>query len=239
MFHRHWHTSRGSFSVELGGGLTGIGLKLDHCESRIVFQLGVGVMLFVGVPWPRALRPSDARWARWAPATFDKAWGSPARETALNYFDRTFWLDLWSDTHSWGPADRKVWPWQGSGWKFNWAPLDTLLGRMAYTSIPTVPVEHPLVMPASADYPETIYTARVHWTAVTHARSRFPFLSSTYHTTTVEVADGVPHPGKGTTGYNCGEGRTYSISVPGTLGPYKAVQTFIDKLVETRQRYPL
>ncbi len=57
----------------------------------------------------------------------------------------------------------------------------------------------------------------------------------------VECAEGVPHPGKGTASYNCGEDSTYSITFgAGQVdGPLDAANKFIEECMQTRKKYPL
>ena len=60
-----------------------------------------------------------------------------------------------------------------------------------------------------------------------------------YHHTSVEAVDGVPHPGKGTASYNCGEDRLWSIGIPGHVGPEAAADEFCRVVLRCRERWPL
>jgi hypothetical protein len=58
--------------------------------------------------------------------------------------------------------------------------------------------------------------------------------------TTVEVVDGsgIPHPGKGSCDYNCGESALYSSSTAES-NPEKAFNAFVDQVYLYRKNYPL
>ncbi len=58
----------------------------------------------------------------------------------------------------------------------------------------------------------------------------------------VEVKEGIPHPGKGTCGHNCGETKTYSISFSTKSlisNEQDAISAFIIDINDIRNKYPL
>lgn len=252
---RAWlHTEigrRATFGVSWLAGWRHIGVELTvgDEESDLHVHLGLGPFAALGVLallwgghfiWAALLLPF-AIWTVWfnveALVPYDalafgrfeygRMAGKPRREgrtISLQWHHGALWWTLWMDQDVWSSTDPK---WRRGS--FN--PVDFLLGRHEFsrTEIETRSVRVPM---PEGDYEATGMLELATWT-----RPRSPFTKRLTRAT-VEVETGIPHPGKGTASYNCGEDRMYSITTPARTIE-EGVEKFVAAVLDKRKRYPL
>lgn len=140
------------------------------------------------------------------------------REIGVRFFDGGVWLSLWHEDHGWGP--RRMWVWR---------PMDWLLGPKIYTKEVVETGLLTLHMPEGYyDATYTLYNA--YW-----KRPRWPWPKHVLRGE-IEVEDGVPVPGKGTTAYNIGEDAIYSLTTK-ARSVSELVGEFVKSVTETRIKY--
>jgi hypothetical protein len=217
-------------------GLPGIsfGLRAD-CENtidasiKIPFLLALYVHIDAGMIgykswWRKLLRLDDERkydgrnWGiRWSPSYGCVDGGS---------ID----INLGSYDNSWSSKDPK--------WlSMHFYPQRFLCGKATYSEKDNGTTEHKVLIKGNRDYPDKEYTlsCKEYISTWTWKRFKKPLVITRYD---VSSNEGVPHPGKGTTGYNCDEG-----SFSGQTCPAESRQNAVDKFVEQvywyRKNYPL
>ena len=148
-------------------------------------------------------------------------------ETGIRIFNWTVLLDFLNNTDEWKSSD----PW----WKrcnFNVKDifLDLLLGKMEHKDelVKETSVKIPM--------PEKEYDGIAKVSKVTRKRKKW-YPKIDYYTE-IRVEKGVPHPGKGTTSYNCGTDGLVSTAIKGE-NINGAIANFVKVAVERRLKYPL
>lgn len=149
-----------------------------------------------------------------------------SREWEIRIHDFALWIDY-------GKAKPSY---EGGGdWSFH--PLDFLFGRMRSRVELLFEGKSEIFVPEGFGYEAKSYDCTVRNELIVRWRSRFPFKRK-YSRWEVEVDGGVPHPGKGTTDYNCGESGLQSSS-----GSYcdmeEAKSAFVETVLKYRRTYPL
>ena len=140
---------------------------------------------------------------------------------------------IWSDETMWCRSQLDHWPWQKEGWKFSLRPFEFLFGALDteedHRGYQTFAVTVPM---PEGDYEATVELHRVRWTR------RFVRGPWGYNVR-IEVEDGIPVPGKGTTAYNCGDDAVYSLAFrhEGTPDPDEIASHLVDDCMESRVRY--
>ena len=117
------------------------------------------------------------------------------RQFSLRIFDWTIWGDFYSKTMESNSSD----PW----WmRWNFSIPDFFLGKYKYETktLETRNVKIPM--------PEKNYDAVVKIFLSTWKRPRWLFTKKRIRAD-IEIPEGIPHPGKGTTSYNCGNDALY------------------------------
>lgn len=198
-----------------------------------VDQYGEGPINIGVYVWPFSLYLNfETRWAQWISERLTQAGAYEDRSvafhvcrtdgSAMDLPGQLRW-NLWTPDSMWSSKTPR---WRNG--HFHWA--DVVLGRVDYTdrTIDTVDVIVPM--------PEGTYAGTVKVFESTWRRRRFPFLSMSMRRTTVDVPEGVPHPGKGENAWDCGEDATYSLTSPATT-PSEAVGVLVASVLERRQRY--
>ncbi|MEE9223070.1 MAG: hypothetical protein V3V40_06395 [Nitrosomonadaceae bacterium] len=96
----------------------------------------------------------------------------------------------------------------------------------------------PVTVPAYGEYPEKMYTMKVNRKEFTTKWTRWR--STHWDRWEVECEEGVPHPGKGTCSYNCGEDSLFSCSFGHgeVSGEAEAIRCFIEQCTWYRKNYP-
>lgn len=188
-------------------GCPGINLSLkadpEHTISasiKIPFLLALYVTLSSKIGyaawWRKLLRLSEDRkydgrdWGiRWSPSYGCVDGGS---------ID----INLGSYNNCWSSKDPK--------WlSMHFYPMRFLCGRATYIEQDNETTEHQVLIKYSRDYPDKVYILKCKEFVSTWTWKRFkkPLVITRYE---VSSNEGVPHPGKGTTGYNCEESALYS-----------------------------
>ena len=109
--------------------------------------------------------------------------------------------------------------------------LDVFLGRAKYSAVELEKVETSIPMPERS-YPCTVTMQRAEW-----RRPRWPFVRRVLRAE-VEIPGGVPHPGKGTESYNCGDDGLYGLTAP-AQSVEDAIGMCVANVLDKRRRYPL
>jgi hypothetical protein len=217
-------------------------LGVQACWRRPVYLLGghVDVEQYGEGPirlglylWPLSLYLNiETRWAQWVAARLTPGGWDGDRALALHLCctdggamdlpGQLRW-NLWTSDNTWSSSTPR---WRHGS--FHWA--DALLGRVDYTdeTIDIVDVVVPM--------PEGSYAGNVRVFESTWRRRRFPFLSMRMRRTTIEIPEGIPHPGKGESAWDCGDDATYSVTSPAST-PQDAAISLAKSVMEQRMRY--
>jgi hypothetical protein len=210
-----------------------VALQLDHSESE--------VMLHLEWPFTALFVTVSSRWLRpWLERILPGYWfdrdtyqhfdaPGPNRlkvcqetEIALKWHGGGLWWSLWHSTMEWSSRTPK---WRNG----HFDPTDWMFGRHVYSSevLSTEAVEVPM--------PEKSYAGTVTLTLDTWKRPRWP-LARTAYRATIDVPDGVPHPGKGENSWDCGDDATYSLTCQARTAE-QAVGRLVESVLRSRRRY--
>lgn len=144
--------------------------------------------------------------------------GYESREISLSTMDGALLWNLWKDPDSWSSTD----PWWKGG-ILN--PVDILFGQMERTRHRRLDRTKFTIPMPEGDYPAVATLYRSEFT-----RPRWPFRFGPLHMVLtvgeVEIADGVPFPGKGENSYDCGDDALYSWN-----GPAESLEDAIGKTI--------
>lgn len=132
-------------------------------------------------------------------------------------------LNLWNDPMEWNSKD----PWW---WHNYFVVQDVIFGRTKHEReiLRVEDVEVPL--------PEKTYKGVGTLSRSTVKRPRW--FSKTHMNVEIKVEEGVPHPGKGTMSYNCGEDHMYSQFASGD-SIERGIGEFVGSVLWYRRNYPL
>lgn len=146
------------------------------------------------------------------------------RDFGISIYDWMIFINLGNDTRGLNNNNSK--------WKeFSFDIKDFFLGR---TKISEKIIEEKDV---KIPMPEKEYDANVQIVKVIHKRKFLPIPFS-FIRARVEIPGGIPHPGKGTCSWNCGEDRTYSYSLT-AYSVTEAVCKVVSDITRIRMTYPL
>ena len=221
----------------------GFSLKFNDEERGATGFLGLHIFslwLTAGNVIPRKTVKAMYAWAKAkAEASRTKAYAyqlDPMGRTIFSFseHDGAFWFKLWSNG-DWSRGDLKKAPWNGNGWDVNWSWLDTLLGKIEYEER-LVSSNATTVEMREGTYPAkvTVHVARWRRKRNTKHANRWQ------HRASVDVAGGVPVPGKGSTSYNIGDGALYGTTFPaqdGVVEDGQPEKDFANSVMATRRRY--
>ena len=129
--------------------------------------------------------------------------------------------------------------WRKTGINIHWSPTDFLFGRLKHrVESEDEPLKVSVEVPAGHGYDAHMHFVTVVMKTESWKRSRLPWVSHRIRRAHMECTDPIPHPGKGTTGYNCGEDALHSMCCRA-----ETLETGLKMLVESaldyRRRYPL
>lgn len=118
-------------------------------------------------------------------------------------------------------------------------PRVVLCGRAAYSEQDNGTTQHTVTIKGNKEYADKEYVLNCKEFISTWTWKRFkkPYSLKRYDVSTQDK-DGVPHPGKGTTGYNCGESALQSQTSPANSRE-EAVAKFVESVYWYRKNYPL
>jgi len=153
------------------------------------------------------------------------------RRTGLRIHHWTIWTEFWLGEDNCGTIGNK---WRGIENAFHID--DFFLGRIKYDKKEIETGEVDFTVPEGYGYKEKDYTGK--WKKELFIRKRPRWFIDSNIRYDLEVENGVPYTGKGTTGYNCEEGACHSLSSP-CKNEKEIVQKFIDSVMYNRKNYPL
>ena len=153
------------------------------------------------------------------------------RITGIRIFDWSIWFNFWLGEDSCGTMKDK---W--IGFENNFSIDDFFLGKITYSRELDSSGKLNFIVPKDYGYEEKMYTGE--WKKELFIRKRSRWFTDSNFRYEIEVKEGVPFPGKGTTEYNCDEDAMFSCS-----GVYdnleKAFEGFISSVLKNRKNYPL
>lgn len=190
----HVHDSVLSVEWALGGTSFSIGLDLDADDRKLSWRFVVpGVGLYFGVESWHVLGPLfDA-----LGMGYDKPHGG-GRSFGLRIYDWTVSWECWARQHEWRSSDPR---WMNS--HVNLAAV--VLGERHYTE-EELETRSVLVPMPEGTYPAVAKVKRATW-----KRPRWPKALVRVRCD-IDIADGIPIPGKGENSWDCGPDATYSLS---------------------------
>lgn len=199
---------------------SGLRLQFGINDGDHAFSFSICVILF-GL-YVNIENPLLNKFAQWITKDKQNKYGTEREFGFYTYGDAIsiqFWHDPWDSSHD--------------KYKFQHIYihlLDIFLGRNVYASevLETRKVQVPM--------PEKIYEGVGTLTYDTWKRPRW--FKHGLKRVQIEVAEGVPHPGKGTTAYNCGDDATFSVSCVGKTIE-EGIGNFVGSVLNDRKRYPL
>lgn len=143
------------------------------------------------------------------------------REINISFHDGGVWWSFWRDGMGWSSKESK---WRVGNFNF----VDALLGRTKFSE--RVIEERDVLIPM----PEKSYPAHVKFTEDTWKRPRwFPHRLTRVN---VEIPEGIPHAGKGTCEWNCGDDATFGMTCA-ARSVADGVGKVVGSCLETRVRY--
>lgn len=153
------------------------------------------------------------------------------RITGIRIFDWSIWFQFWLGQDNCGTIGKK---WRGYENVFHIS--DFFLGKIKYSTKLIESGIRTFSIDKGYGYEKSFHKCK--WKKELFIRKRPRWFVSSNFRYEVEVAEGVPFPGKGTTSYNCEEDAMYSCS-----GVYKdeteAINGFINSVIRNRKNYPL
>lgn len=202
------------FCWHIGGGMRWLGAGMTlfdgECYRDISFKLGLWFASFY-------LTLEDV---------LPKRFGWPRHISADGGCDGPY---VSIDLHHAGDDCFDCKGWKGKHWY--WWPLNTLLGKPAYTSKPlTEEPSHRRVLMPEATYPVTVTLTEDSW-----KRPRWPW-PTIMRRAQIDCPGGIPKPGKGENTWDCGEDATYGLTCPAATVE-EALVKLERRVVEDRERY--
>jgi len=161
------------------------------------------------------------------------SWGKGMKQHATEHSVSFSVYDKFVMWKLWAPDDwnRSIPKWRNGGLEL----CDLFLGKLSVNNVTLH--EEDVKVPMS----EKEYDAHVKIYSHQRKRSRWPFVKRILRGQ-IECEEGIPHPGKGTCGYNCGDDRTYSINKPVTnkgRGVSELIGSMVSSVSYYRDKYPL
>lgn len=139
----------------------------------------------------------------------------------LSVHDGSLWWQFGGDTMSWS---RETPRWKHGNFRFD----DFLLGKMEYVE------GHPEVHKVKIPMPEGAYDATVEMRDDRWERARWRTLR--IRRAKVDVPLGIPFPGKGESGYDCGEDASFGLSCSAETVE-EAIGKMVESVLRNRRRY--
>lgn len=163
--------------------------------------------------------------ARWRYRTDKSGQYREAHQTGLHVFSGAVWWDIWHTSGSWSTRTPR---WQTGSWH----PLDTLLGRTRYSTVPLGTYRAAIPLPEGS-VPATFVFERATW-----RRPRWPRwpLLRTRAYVDVEPDRPLPVPGKGDSAWDCGDDALYRMSFP-AQSVEEAIGHVVQEVLRERLRH--
>jgi len=148
-----------------------------------------------------------------------------SREFGWRVHDWKLWADVWGKPHEWSSRG----PWWHH-FSVNLHPMDLLFGKVKYSEGDTI---HDSVV--DFPMPEKSYRGRVQIQANEWKRRRWPFPKVIIRAH-VDMEEPIPHPGKGTCSYNCGDDALHGLCAP-CRTVEEAIGLVVGSVLDSRKRY--
>lgn len=149
-------------------------------------------------------------------------WLPKNRECKIAFHNQTLWINPWSHPDEWNSAD----PWWRRGVSLNFE--DLLAGKPTYEMRELSTHEVLIPMPEGS-YPATVKIQE-------HTSKRPRWFAKTRRSCWVDMQTGIPHEGKGTASWNCGEDGIWGCGTDGE-SVEKAVGHAVACALEYRKKY--
>jgi hypothetical protein len=137
------------------------------------------------------------------------------------------WVYPWKHINEWNSTDPKWWD-----MSINLHPGEWLLGGTEYKQ--DVLAEKVVDVPM----PEKCYKMKVTLSEDSWPYKRAPWLGKKVSRAHCEMEEPIPHPGKGTTSYNCGDDGLQGMTMPCSSFE-EAIGKVVESVLYKRRRYPL
>ena len=195
--------------------------EIDWHVPRFAAALGVEVGAGDGdqLQFHIALPPFSFWWS--VSGILPRALAYKRRVTDLRIFDWAIWWNVWNDDNNWNSRDQK---WKHGNFHF----LDFLLGRTEYSSETLQVLEVVVPMP-EGNYPSTVTMREDTW-------KRPRWFPMRLLRADVDLKVPIPHHGKGTCDYNCGDDALHSLSCVAAT-PEQAIAKAMEAAMRSRRRY--
>lgn len=129
--------------------------------------------------------------------------------------------------------------WRRTGINLTWNPIDALFGRLRHrVDSKEALIKTQVLVPARHGYDEAAHKVEVVMSDESWKRPRLPWVSSRIRRAHIECLDPIPHPGKGTTGYNCDEDALHALTCPANT-VHDGLAALVNSAMSCRRRYPL
>jgi len=208
----HWG-SHSSFCIELALGWR-FSFSLDVDDEDITIGICPAIFsLYLSIQCGWSRRLSD----------FLRGKSYEGRTASFKIHDWAIWLELWAKQMSWSRSD----PW----WMhWTWHPVDTFFGRTKHSELEISSIDTMIPMP------EKPYPARVVMKRETWKRPRLPWASHRVTRAHIDCKEGIPHPGKGESEYDCGDDATYGLTCPAETVE-EGIAKLVQSVLRSRRRY--
>lgn len=195
-------------SIDVGG---------QGCEDHLSLHLGIPLLFDVYLTFEGMGAQRLAN--KLIPTSYE------GRETGIRFFDKGVWWDVWHTDGSWSRGTPR--------WRHGcWHPLDTLFGRMDYTSRDLRTVR------AGIPMPEGVYPASIRFFESTWRRPRWPWAPLSHRLVRAEIEPDKPiaEPGKGENSNDCDDDALYSLTTQASTVE-QAIAAVVETVLRTRRRY--
>jgi len=203
----------------------GIRLGLNTRDER-------GISLYIGIPLIGNFYFTFERLLpdKLTPSVYVKRFSKPGemwnmpigREIGISIFDSKIWVSLWSNPMEWNNKD----PWW---WEFTIDPVRLIFGQIKYSE-KTLSIKSVIVPMPEGDYEGNVRIFESTW-----KRTRWPFAKRQIRSK-IEIKNGIPVPGKGTTAYNLDDDKVFS-NTSSKKTVREAIDNLIISIIKTRLKY--
>jgi hypothetical protein len=153
----------------------------------------------------------------------DRYWDMPiTRRIGFKIFDGRLWIELWSDWMD----DGNNRPWQS----LVWSPTDFFFGRARYSQRTVLHEELVMLVMPEGRYEGTLTMWEAQW-----KRPRWP-LATKAQKVSIEVADGIPIPGKGENDWDIDDDAIHEICV-NAGSAQEGIRKLYDAVMRDRIKY--
>ena len=153
-------------------------------------------------------------------------------KTSIRIHNNTIWWSFLVPERYGSPVNQNISILRCGNFDF----ADFFLGRIKHTSKITESYYTSFLVPGCGEYKPKTHNAK--YTKTVNEWKRPRWFRTILNRVELKMIEPIPHPGKGTCSYNCGEDALHSINLVGeTL--MDAIQAAIDDVTYKRKNYPL